>query len=57
LTFGANWKPWNNLLFRPELRWDWSDMESQPPIPVGGPYDFFTDSKQFTAAFDFIVKF
>jgi len=57
LTFGANWKPRNNLLFRPELRWDWSDMESDPPLPVGGPYDSFTDSKQFTAAFDFIVRF
>jgi len=39
-----------------EIRWDWSDTES-PVLGVGGPFSFFAEDDQFTAAFDVIVAF
>ena len=56
LTLGGNWTPCQNLLFRPELRYDWSDTE-YPGFPIGGPFDFFTKDSQLTAAFDLIIEF
>lgn len=50
LTLGANVTPFDCVLLRPELRWDWVS---------GGtaPFDDSTDNNQFTAGFDVIVKF
>ena len=56
LTLGGNWTPWQNVLVRPEIRWDWSDTES-PVLGLGGPFHFFSEDKQLTAAFDVIVRF
>jgi hypothetical protein len=56
LTVGANWTPCRNVLFRPEIRYDWSDTE-YPAFAIGGPFDFFTKDRQLTAAFDFIIQY
>ena len=52
ISLGANYKPNANLVFRPEVRWDWY---SGPDAIAGGrPYDAGTDSSQTTLAFDVI---
>lgn len=56
LTAGANWSPWTDVVVRPEIRWDWSDTQS-PVLGVGGPFSFFAEDDQLTAAFDVIVAF
>jgi len=56
LTAGANWSPWTDVVVRPEIRWDWSDTQS-PVLGVGGPFSFFSEDDQLTAAFDLIVVF
>lgn len=48
LTAGLNWKPNDNLVIRPEVRWDWFDG-------AGTPYDDGTADDQFTAAVDAII--
>jgi hypothetical protein len=55
LTLGGNWTPWQNVLFRPEIRWDWSDTEI--PVLAAGAFDDFSADSQLTAAFDLIVRF
>ncbi len=55
VSAGANWSPWDDLIIRPELRWDWSDTES-PALGVGGPFDNFTGSDQLTLALDVILR-
>ncbi|MBN1588505.1 MAG: outer membrane beta-barrel protein [Pirellulales bacterium] len=54
LSLGLNWKPGPNLVFRPEVRWDWFHGDS-----VGGnrPYDAGHCDQQFLYGFDLIVKF
>ena len=56
ITLGANYKPNANVVFRPEVRWDWySGLDG-----TGGaarPYDGGVDSSQTTLAFDVIVLF
>ena len=47
-TFGLNWIPTSNITVRPEVRWDWADV---------AVYDDFTETSQFTAAFDVILLF
>jgi hypothetical protein len=53
LTTGVNWKLYDNLLLRPELRWDWSDFGE----PGARAYDDFSDSNQFTAAISALLTF
>ena len=50
LTMGVNFKPHANLLFRPEIRWDWVDGN-----PAGILED--NDDQQTTFGFDSIVLF
>ncbi len=61
ITGGLNWKPHANLIIRPELRWDWSDLRGNPNVPGGDPgVKAFIDGKrssQLTAAMDVIVHF
>lgn len=59
LTMGLNWRPKANILFRPEVRWDWYDG---PASTAGGgayplPFDDGRSSHQFTLATDVIVTF
>jgi hypothetical protein len=49
LTVGLNVKPYENLLFRPEVRWDWASGNK--------PFDDSSDNDQFTAGFDVIWSF
>ncbi len=56
LTMGFNWRPHCNVIFRPEIRYDYSDAQ---PIGFGqtGAFNVFTDKDQLNLAMDFIVKF
>ncbi len=53
LTAGLNWKPYEHVRVRPELRWDWSDFNIGP----AGTFDDSSDNNQFTASFDVIISF
>lgn len=54
-TFGLNWRPMPNMVVRPELRWDWSNVT--PPFGLTGAYDDFSDKNQFTLGTDVILSF
>jgi len=56
VTVGLNYHPLPNLLLRPELRWDWSDLDLRN-VGLIGAYDDFSDKNQFIAAIDAIVRF
>jgi hypothetical protein len=51
VTAGANWTPRENIVVRPEVRWDWSDGT------MASPYDDLSSDSQFTAAIDAIITF
>ncbi len=53
LTAGLNWKPFENVRVRPELRWDWTDFNLGPL----SSFDDASDNNQFTASFDVILTF
>jgi len=55
VTLGVNWHPCGNVLLRPELRWDVSNV--RPPFGAGGMFDGFTSRNQFLAAVDMIWHF
>jgi len=55
LTLGLNWRPAPNMVIRPELRWDWSNVT--PPFGLDGVYDDFSDKNQFTLGTDVILSF
>jgi Putative beta-barrel porin-2, OmpL-like. bbp2 len=50
ITLGLNYKPYENLRIRPEVRWDWADFSS-------GVFDDFSDNNQFTASVDVVLTF
>jgi hypothetical protein len=54
-TFGFNWRPCENVILRPELRWDWSDVDP-PGRRATGMYDDFTKESQLTLGLDLILK-
>jgi len=56
LTYGLNWRVGEHTVIRPELRWDWSDVELTI-ANTNGPFDDFSDKDQFLAALDIIVRF
>ncbi len=56
LSLGLNWRATESTVWRPELRWDWSDVY-QVDIPGSGMFDDFTKRNQFTAAMDMIFNF
>lgn len=51
LTVGLNWKPYEKLLVRPEVRWDWAQNNTK------NPFDDASDIDQFTLGFDVIWSF
>lgn len=61
LTAGVNYKPQTNVLLRSEMRFDNSDVESNPAVPAGiagiRPFDDKTDENQLTIGFDAILMF
>ena len=56
-TFGANWDPRPWLTIRPEIRWDFSDMELEANDQTWYSYDRNTANYQFTVGCDAIVRF
>lgn len=56
VTFGATWKPYQNLRIRPEIRFDWFDG-----VAIDGsnslPFNDQTDSFQTTFGIDLIWEF
>ncbi len=48
ISTGLNWLPTNNLVVRPEVRWDWYDG-------TGLPFDDGTKDNQFVGAVDMIL--
>ncbi len=54
LTLGMNWKPNQHVVLRPEVRWDYSDL-NVPLMGVGGMYDDFSKDNQFTVGIDLIL--
>ncbi len=55
LTLGVNWKPKSNILFRPEVRWDWYDGSRNLSNQL--PFDDGNSSHQFTVAADLVITF
>jgi len=56
LTLGMNWKPVPLMTLRPEIRWDWSDVE----VNAGQSFKMFSDFRnndRFTVALEGFVKF
>jgi hypothetical protein len=56
VTLGATYKPYQNLWFRPEIRFDWSNG---PAVDGSGarPYNDLSDGFQTTVAIDMIWQF
>ncbi|MDH3718845.1 MAG: porin [Planctomycetota bacterium] len=54
LTLGLNYKPNDNVILRPEVRWDWFDAD---PGVGPGPFGDGTERSQFMAAVDVIFTF
>jgi len=57
LTLGLNWRPKPNVVFRPEVRWDWYDGLANGAGPHLLPFDNGTSRTQFTLAADVVVAF
>jgi len=55
LTAGLNWKPRRNITFRPEIRWDHSDVAG-PPAFSRRIFNDFTETSQLTVAADLIIE-
>jgi len=61
ITGGLNYKPHQNVLLRSELRWDASELESNPAIPGGvagiHAFDNRSDKDQLTIGLDAVILF
>ena len=55
LTLGLNWRPHTNVLFRPEVRWDWYDGTRNVLGEL--PFNGGQNSHQFLFGIDMIVTF
>ncbi|MCR4411920.1 MAG: porin [Thermoguttaceae bacterium] len=55
MSLGLNWRPHPNVVFRPEVRWDWYDGTRN--LAGQFPFDDGTSRDQFTTAMDLIVTF
>ena len=56
LTCGLQWFAMENVVVRPEVRWDWSNTAA-PLLGITGVFDDLTDQNQFTAALGISVLF
>ncbi|WP_158264784.1 porin [Blastopirellula marina] len=54
VTLGANWKPCENVLVRPEVRYDWSDLNL---LGTTGVFNDFTKDDMYTFAIDVVLSF
>ncbi|MDR2172136.1 MAG: porin [Planctomycetaceae bacterium] len=56
VTLGANWRPAQNIIIRPELRFDWSDFKQHSLVlPAAGAYNGHKNMTSF--AVDAIIRF
>ncbi len=55
LSLGLNWRPTPNLVFRPEVRWDWYDGSTNLAGQL--PFDDGNSDKQFLLGMDLIVTY
>ena len=56
IALGMNCKPRPYITFRPEVRWDWSDVEA-PNLGLQGMFNDFLNQDQITVAADLIIVF
>ncbi|PQO34274.1 porin [Bremerella cremea] len=54
ITLGANWRPCDHVLVRPEVRYDWSDLN---PLGTTGVFNDFTKDDMYTFALDVVLFF
>lgn len=54
MTFGANYRPTPWFIVRPEVRWDFSDLEAPG---ITGAFNNGTSDDQFTIGFDVVTIF
>jgi hypothetical protein len=54
LTFGLNVRSTERLTIRPEVRWDWQNLDNSSDTPA---FDDGSDNNQFLVACDFVVTF
>jgi len=57
VSLAMKWKPLEYLTIRPEVRWDWSDVEVIGPPSRPGVYNDYTSKSQCTAAIDLVLMF
>ncbi|MBO7725087.1 MAG: outer membrane beta-barrel protein [Thermoguttaceae bacterium] len=61
VSVGLNWRPSEFLTIRPEVRWDYSDIEkldlNGDPLPKGKLYNSFEDDNRLTFGGDVIFHF
>jgi hypothetical protein len=55
LSLGLNWRPNRNMVFRPEVRWDWYD--GAPNAAGQLPFNNHTEREQFIADCDLIITY
>ena len=53
VTAGLNYKPYEHLRIRPEVRWDFTSFTDGP----FSAFDDASDNNQFTASVDFVLTF
>ena len=56
-TFGANWDPCPWLTVRPEMRWDYCDLELDVDGETFYAYDRNSANYQFTVSCDAVIRF
>jgi hypothetical protein len=54
LTLGLNLRPLEHLTIRPEVRWDWQDLDNGLDTSA---FDDGSDNNQFLVACDFVLTF
>jgi hypothetical protein len=57
LTCGLTWRPTANLMFRPEVRWDWYDGRESTKAGFELPFNDGASSHQFLFAVDSVITF
>ena len=57
MTLGLNWKPRHFITLRPEVRWDWSDVERYLYDQSVGMYRGFSSKSLFTVGLEGYIKF
>ncbi len=60
VSLGLNWRPTPHFTFRPEVRWDWSDVKVESNSAAyrrDGVFDGLSKTNQFTVGLEGYLKF